>query len=281
MPPAMSEDTRMAASADSTGNWEPNSATEAEIVQRAQVAVSGCNWEVGHCAALWTKRFAKGRTDGDFAALVGLSADQVYQRRRVWESFSDVYQDYPQLKWSHFYSALTWDDAAECLQWAEEVGASVAEMKAWRRALRGEDLDSEPEAPWMELPGETTLVREPAPFDADGPMAVGAGSASLANGSSGSPVVAGVARTSEGGDGGEYTPFRDGAGFGEPERGSAEREEPSPLQVIKRLTTTIERCHVLLTPDVLAEFGGMPDKVRRRFIKAVETLEEKTASIVG
>ena len=64
-------------------------------------------------------RFARGRTDADFAQLVGLSADQVFQRRRVWETFADVYSGYPALKWSHFYVAVAWDDAAECLQWAQ------------------------------------------------------------------------------------------------------------------------------------------------------------------
>ena len=39
-----------------------------------------------------------------------------------------------------FSPIATWDDAPECLQWADENQATVAEMKAWRRALRGEDL---------------------------------------------------------------------------------------------------------------------------------------------
>ena len=111
--------------------------SESELVRRVQDALSHCNWDVGECAAIWTKRFARGRTDADFAALVGLSADQIYQRRRVWETFADVRESYPSLKWSHFYSALTWDDAAECLQWAQDIQATVAEMKAWRRAQRG------------------------------------------------------------------------------------------------------------------------------------------------
>ena len=86
-------------------------------------------------------------TDADFAALVGLSADQIFQRRRVSETFADVRADFALLKWSHFYAATRWDDAAECLQWADENEATVAEMKAYRRALHGEDLttDADPE----------------------------------------------------------------------------------------------------------------------------------------
>ena len=69
--------------------------------------------------------------------MIGLSGDQVYQRRRVWEAFADVHQDYATLKWSHFYVALNWDDASECLQWANEMEAtvcrdeSVATRTAW------------------------------------------------------------------------------------------------------------------------------------------------------
>ena len=104
--------------------------TEELLIDTAQQAVNQCRWVVGECAAKWTKKYAKGRTDADFAALINLSGDQVFQRRRVWESFADVHESYPKLKWSHFYSAINWDDAAECLQWAEETQATVAEMKA-------------------------------------------------------------------------------------------------------------------------------------------------------
>ena len=64
--------------------------TEQQLVQIAQQALSSCNWTVGECAAKWTKKFAKGRTDADFGNMVGLSGDQVYQRRRVWETFAEI-----------------------------------------------------------------------------------------------------------------------------------------------------------------------------------------------
>ena len=64
--------------------------TEKELIQRAQTAVSQCNWTVGECAVQWTKKFARGRTDADFGELVGMSGDQVYQRRRVCETFTDA-----------------------------------------------------------------------------------------------------------------------------------------------------------------------------------------------
>jgi hypothetical protein len=36
--------------------------TESELISRAQLAVSQCNWVVGECAARWTQKYAKGRT---------------------------------------------------------------------------------------------------------------------------------------------------------------------------------------------------------------------------
>ncbi len=119
--------------------------TENELIQKAQAAISSCNWTVGECASLWCEKYARGRTDADFGSSVGLSGDQVYSRRRVSESFADVRDSYPELKWSHFYVALTWQDSAECLGWANENQATVAEMKAWRRMQNGEDLTVEAE----------------------------------------------------------------------------------------------------------------------------------------
>src|ERR1700733_3775328 len=136
--------------------------SEEELVSRAQVAVSQSNWVVGECASKWTQKYARGRTDADFAVLLGLTADQVFQRRRVWETFAEVYASYPSLKWSHFYAALTWEDAPECLQWADENQATVAEMKAWRRAMRGENLSVEPSGDDWGGPSSVTFVPEEA-----------------------------------------------------------------------------------------------------------------------
>lgn len=113
---------------------------EFELIAKAVIAMSDCNWIVGEAAAKWMRRFSRCRSDSDFGELVGMSGDQIFQRRRVWESFADVKQNFPSLKWSHFYVAITWHDAPEMLQWAEEQGATVAEMRAWRRAVHGIDL---------------------------------------------------------------------------------------------------------------------------------------------
>jgi len=114
--------------------------TEQELIATARNALSSCNWTVGECAAKWTSRYSRGRTDADFGSIVGLSGDQICQRRLVWEQFADVSDSYQTLKWSHFYTARTWDDVNLCLEWADENQATVAEMKAWRRNQHGEDL---------------------------------------------------------------------------------------------------------------------------------------------
>jgi len=119
--------------------------SERQLIDRAKLADSDAAWTVGECASLWTQKYAKGRTDEAFARMTGLSAQVVQQRRRVHELFADVSHTYAKLCWSHFYAACAWPDAPECLQWAEDNGANVAEMKAWRRMQRGEDITVEPD----------------------------------------------------------------------------------------------------------------------------------------
>lgn len=113
--------------------------TEEACIVRAQAAVSESAWIVGECACTWTKQWARGRTDADFGSLLGLSGDEIYKRRRVWEVYGETASK-RNLSFTHHYVAMNWNDAEEVLQWAEENEASVAEMKAWRRAVHGEDL---------------------------------------------------------------------------------------------------------------------------------------------
>src|SRR5690242_10082837 len=206
--------------------------TEEQLVGRAQDAVSQCRWVVGECASKWTERYARGRTDADFAVLIGITADQVYQRRRVWETFAGIRDEFASLKWSHFYAALTWDDARDCLSWAEETRSTVAEMRAWRRAQRGEDLSVDPveEEAVRYVPAEPEFVH-----DAEHADGSAAGSSSRSAGDQERAVLAGVARQGgaghegkgqegKGQEGGEeYAPFRTGASGGAPRSGSADR----------------------------------------------------------
>ncbi len=117
--------------------------TEGKLVAFAREVTSNLSWEQGAAASAWTTRWARGRTDADFGNLIGLTGDQVFQRRRVWDVFGGCKDIYTNISWTHFLVALTWPDATECLKWADEQDATVAEMKAWRRMQHGEDLTTE------------------------------------------------------------------------------------------------------------------------------------------
>ena len=142
-------------------------ATEQQLVEVAAAAIKQSNWIIGEAASKWTERYAAGRTDADFAELIGSSQQVVNYARRVHERFYNHGCKH-NFAWRHWRSLLTWDDAEECLNWAEATEATFDEMKAWRRARRGEDL-TEPEEPQEdvfqpthELPPPDTQIAKPA-----------------------------------------------------------------------------------------------------------------------
>lgn len=114
------------------------------IIEDCRKSLETCNWKLGELASEWVQVTKK--TDGELGEKIGFSRKQVQQRRSVWERWGHVKFDAGQrawqlgLEWSHFRAAVGWDDADECLQWAIDACANVAEMIAWRRAQRGEDL---------------------------------------------------------------------------------------------------------------------------------------------
>lgn len=258
--------------------------TEEQLISRAQVALSSCNWTIGECAALWTKRYAKGRTDAAFGEMVGISADQAYQRRRVWETFGDVREQYGKLKWSHFYAAVTWDDAAACLGWAEDMEATVAEMRAWRRAQHGEDLSLAADAPLEEAPFdatgeylsvETGVVRDPADMGYEAAQrraAVGGGAAVDDR----AATAASVARETQG----DYAPFGKNARGPAPGEDHGEtRTAPPTEQIAKRVVTTLEKCNQALSPEILEDLAEMPLALQQRLINAIDNLASKVAGL--
>ncbi len=266
--------------------------SEGELISTAQNAVSHCNWVVGECAAKWTKKFAKGRTDADFGTLVGLSGDQVFQRRRVWEAFGGRADDFPALKWSHFYVSLTWENFDECLQWAQENESTVAEMKAWRRTVHGEDLAEEsPFDEWgattavQYVPSEPTAGRDPDAFAGAASPSSGAGEARKGNGSGRNEpgLVAGVNRESEK-PGEEYSPFRKGAASpaqsgDSPRAAVLPKPQPSSEQLAKRMCSTLERMNKALTPETVTQMKKLPEKVRVRLVAAMKDLSAKIAKL--
>jgi len=260
--------------------------TEDQLVARAQRALSRCNWEIGECAAQWTQRHARGRGDADFGALLGLSGDQIFQRRRVWETFADVYQNYPHLKWSHFYVVINWDDAAECLGWANEMEATVAEMKAWRRAQRGDDLttpmeeDDELAGTPEYLTAAVGVVQDPRNFNGEGRRSFNEDAPfdddPLESANDRIETAISAARESAGSD---YAPFGKGARGPAPGEQKAERSDLSPEQVLKKVCSTLERSVAALTPEVLEEFSSMPIVLQQRLLDAVENLQARTAGL--
>lgn len=256
--------------------------TEEQLIEKAQTAVSQSNWVVGECAAKWTTKYARGRTDADFGALVGLSGDQVYQRRRVWETFADVDGDYVELKWSHFYVSLNWDDAPECLQWAQENQASVAEMKAWRRAMHGEDLTQPATDDWGN--DLTIEIDQPQPTEVKDPDAFGGGdamprpAADLDGKTEAQPVVTSAARE-------DYSPFRKGAGSPAPkaEGGTSaavlEKPKATADQILKKAVVGLERANKQLTTEVLTPEGKEADKLLKRLRTVVTDLAAKLAEL--
>lgn len=263
--------------------------TEEILIETAQQAVSKSNWVVGECAAKWTTKYARGRTDQDFGVMVGLSGDQIYQRRRVWECFSDVHDQYSKLKWSHFYVGLNWDDAPECMQWAEENEASVAEMKAWRKAQRGEDMSVESsldewgaESILSISSSDVSVVRDPDELEGGAKPASG----KAAKGER-TETVAAFAREADG-TGGDYTPFRSDAASAGPKEGQSDvavmeappkKAAPDADQVIQRMTAAVERMTKALDDKTGKEFAKLPEQLRKGFTAAVSNLNERVKKL--
>jgi hypothetical protein len=130
--------------------------TEQQLIDatKADVVTSNsCAWSIGRRASVWKTEWSNGRTDDDLGELVGLSGEQLRQRRAVWDRFGELHSNSNwNLSWTHFYVAINWEDAEDHLEQAAESKESVAAMKAryerhqraLDRAQNGEDLTVEP-----------------------------------------------------------------------------------------------------------------------------------------
>jgi hypothetical protein len=257
--------------------------SEDQLILRAQQALSSCNWEIGECASQWTQRHARGRTDADFGQLIGLSGDQVFQRRRVWETFADVHLNYPNLKWSHFYVVINWDDAAECLQWANDMQATIAEMKAWRRAQHGEDLTEEPDDDELTaanafLTAGVGAVQDPEAFVREG-RGGDYGAVPFEGDAADRPEFA-MSAARESGAPGEYTAFSKDARGPAPSGDASKQEQLTSEQIVKKAAISLERVLASLTPAVLEDFSSVPGPLQQRLIEAIENLQSRTATLV-
>jgi hypothetical protein len=255
--------------------------SEEVLIQQARDAVSQCNWVVGECASKWTARYAKGRTDADFGQLVGLSGDQIFQRRRVWERFGASYQEYPGLKWSFFYVALNWDDADECLAWAREGDATVSEMRAWRRAQRGEDLFAESSEGYSEWAAPLGVDTSAVPLSrvVDPSEFVQSGMGDRAGQTSGRSTAVTMDAVARDATDGSYAPFRADAGSpatkvrdAEP---AANRPELTPEQFWKRAAAMLDKLNRALSPAILKALPEQPDSVLEKLRESLQEVSQK------
>lgn len=146
--------------------------TEREIVNEAKQAQENYHWTIGKCAAEWCELYGEGKTDSDFASLIGSTQQVVNKARRVYSEFYALRRKL-KLSFTHYREALTFGDLAEdCLRWASLNKASVAKMQEYHAELTApaptteqnesteeyenvDDLDQEtPEEP-LKTPQET------------------------------------------------------------------------------------------------------------------------------
>lgn len=115
--------------------------TDDELLEKSRFYLSETNWVLGQCCYEWMQnpRPKIRKETKEFADLVGMDPKGIKQRYDVYLRWEGTRDTFPKLKWSHFFVALTWTDdvALRCLEWANEMEATVAEMKAWQRANFG------------------------------------------------------------------------------------------------------------------------------------------------
>jgi len=119
----------------------------APMVGKWNVLVSQTNWEKGTLILSWRNELiAAGLpntaySDDAWARRVGnVTPQHVGKLRRVAERFGEKHNDFAGLYWSHFNTALDWDDAEIWLEGAVQNGWSVAQMRVQRwEAFGGSD----------------------------------------------------------------------------------------------------------------------------------------------
>ncbi|MDR0706096.1 MAG: hypothetical protein LBF88_14075 [Planctomycetaceae bacterium] len=101
--------------------------------------ISQTNWEKGTVILRWRQAMIDANlphgaySDEAWARRVGnVSSQHVGRLRRVAEHFGGKAKDYPNLYWSHFQTALDWNDAELWLEGAVQNHWSVAQMRVQR-----------------------------------------------------------------------------------------------------------------------------------------------------
>lgn len=101
--------------------------------------ISTTNWEKGRIVCQWRNALvAAGAAVTDYsdeawAQLVGgVTSQHVGRLRRVYQRFGETHQEYDGLFWSHFQSAIEWEDAEMWLEGAIRNDWSVSQMRGKR-----------------------------------------------------------------------------------------------------------------------------------------------------
>ncbi|MCA9213391.1 MAG: hypothetical protein KDB27_10025 [Planctomycetales bacterium] len=129
--------------------------------------VSTTNWEKGRIIHEWRTALIDADapqteySDEAWSKLVGGSVTGQHsgRLRRVYERFGDSYRQYNGLFWSHFQSAIDWEDAEMWLEGAVQNSWSISVMRRERWETRG--------AIESEKPSEQEVVAAESDVDED------------------------------------------------------------------------------------------------------------------
>ena len=106
--------------------------------------ISTTNWEKGRIISSWRNELVESGVDATQYSddawsrrVGGVTAPHVGRLRRVFERFNDSYASYKGLYWSHFLSALDWEDAPMWLEGAAGEGWSISAMREKRWEAEG------------------------------------------------------------------------------------------------------------------------------------------------
>lgn len=123
----------------------------AAYIGRWNRLVSTTNWDKGRIIHEWRSALIAVSapqteySDEAWSRMVGgVTGQHAGRLRRVYERFGDVFGQYEGLYWSHFQSALDWDDAEMWLEGALQTHWSVAEMRRRRWQTLGGIAEEEP-----------------------------------------------------------------------------------------------------------------------------------------
>lgn len=115
--------------------------------------ISTTNWEKGAIILQWRQSLkedgasASQYSDDAWSKMVGgVTSQHVGRLRRTSDRFSESYEQFSGLYWSHFYAALDWDDAEMWLEGAIQNKWSVSQMRNQRWETMGKIAAEQPKS---------------------------------------------------------------------------------------------------------------------------------------